>query len=113
VLSLFGVAGLVVAQGSLLGRLGRFGVVLTVPGLVAFACVAWYEGVVMPVIVRQDPHLLAWDGPPLARPAMGIVSTSSTQAPASALPDPERCHRTHTARGSRERPHDHQGYGKI
>jgi hypothetical protein len=63
VLSLFGVAGLVLAQGSRLGRTGRIGAALTVPGLVGFGCAVWYEAVVMPVLVRQDPQLLAWDGP--------------------------------------------------
>jgi hypothetical protein len=62
-LSLFGVAGLVLVQGSRLGRPGRIGAVLAVPGLVVFACAAWYEAVVMPVLAPPDPRLLASDGP--------------------------------------------------
>jgi hypothetical protein len=68
VLSIFGVAGLVVAQGARLARLGWLGVALTVPGLVAVACLMWYEAVVMPGLAREDPRLLALDGPLLTSP---------------------------------------------
>ena len=63
VLTLFGLAGLVARHGPQLGRLGRVGAVLAVPGLVVAAGLFLTEAFAFPVLAREDPALLEVDGP--------------------------------------------------
>jgi hypothetical protein len=62
ILTLFGLAGLVVRLGSALGRLGVVGAVVAVPGLVVAAGLFLTEAFVFPVLARENPALLDLDG---------------------------------------------------
>jgi hypothetical protein len=62
VATLFGLAGLVARHGAALGRLGRVGAALAVPGLVVAAGLFLTEAFVFPVLAREDPALLDLDG---------------------------------------------------
>lgn len=65
VLTLYGLAGLHARRAGL-GPTGALGLALVVPGAVCAAIAGGVEAFVMPVLARQQPGLLAWDGPLLA-----------------------------------------------
>ncbi|HET7475403.1 MAG TPA: hypothetical protein VFJ97_05190 [Dermatophilaceae bacterium] len=63
VLSLYGVAGLAARFGARLGVLGRVGLLLTIPGIVATAIAAYIEAFLLPPLARVDPGLVDVNGP--------------------------------------------------
>ena len=63
VLTMFGMAGLVARYGARLGALGLAALVVTVPGIVLTACVAYGEAFVLPPLARIDPQLVDLQGP--------------------------------------------------
>jgi hypothetical protein len=66
ILTMYGLAGLHRAHRAGFGRAGRVGLVLAVPGAVCAAIAGWVEAFVMPVLAREQPAVLVWDGPLLA-----------------------------------------------
>ena len=74
VLTLFGLAGLVARYGPALGRLGRLGAVLAVPGLVVAAGLFLTEAFAFPVLAREDPALLELNGPFLGSLALRLTA---------------------------------------
>jgi hypothetical protein len=63
VLTLLALPGLYGSRAARLGRLGATGFALVVPGLVFTGAVAWAEALVLPVIARDQPDVVDWDGP--------------------------------------------------
>jgi hypothetical protein len=61
-LTLVGVTGLYASQADRMGALGLAGLLVAVPGILAFACVCYVEAL-FPVLAANDPKLLALDGP--------------------------------------------------
>ena len=74
VLTLFGLAGLVVRHGPALGRLGLVGAALSVPGLVVAAGLFLTEAFAFPVLAREDPALLDLGGPFLGSLALRLTA---------------------------------------
>jgi hypothetical protein len=72
-LTLFGLAGLAGCYWEALGRVGRAGVVLAVPGLLVAAGLFLTEAFVFPVLAREDPALLDLDGPLLGSLALRLT----------------------------------------
>jgi hypothetical protein len=63
ILSLMGLSGLYLPRARRMGRLGAAGYACAVPGLVAAACLFYWEAFLLPVIAVEAPELFAWDGP--------------------------------------------------
>jgi hypothetical protein len=61
-LTLFGLAGLAARYGSQLGRLGAAGLILAGIGLVVAGGLFLAEALLFPVLARDDPALLSFDG---------------------------------------------------
>jgi hypothetical protein len=72
VLSLVGVAGLVLAHAGRLGRWGWWGLLLTVSGAIATSTLFMIEAVTFPLLAEHAPQLLSLDGP-LSRSVLLIV----------------------------------------
>jgi hypothetical protein len=73
VLTLVGLAGVAARHGPRLGRLGVVGTLLTVVGLVATTALAALEAFAFPVLAREAPTLLDFDGSLLGAPAIRTV----------------------------------------
>jgi hypothetical protein len=72
-LTLLALAGWGARLGPRVGRLGVVGAVLAVAGLVVTAGLSAVEAFVFPVLAREDPALLALDGPLLGSTAIRAV----------------------------------------
>jgi hypothetical protein len=62
-LTLLALPGLYGSRAARLGRLGAIGFAVVVPGLVLTGAVAWVEALVLPVIARDHPEVVDWNGP--------------------------------------------------